>query len=229
MVDAIEKTETITFELIRRIQREEQVLPKLTKLPENFYENTKNYLEQKKKIIAIKENKMNILEIKGIERLVEDIFNRRERKVCNQAIITARTGIPPENLTGEEQTFFDSVMQPIKFHRVDKLDPIFAITQSVKLPEPEIQAAEIEIKNKIKAGIENEIETEIETVTAPEVAVPEITSPEIILVRARFKEAVPEFIGSDMQTYGPFNAGDIAEIPIENFNLLVDKAERLKN
>ena len=223
MVDAIEKekTETITFELIRRIQREEQVLPKLTKFPENFYENTKNYLEQKKKIIAIKENKMNILEIKGIERLVEDIFNRRERKICNQAIITARTGIPPENLTGEEQIFFDSVMQPIKFHRVDKLDPIFAITQSVKLPEPGIQAQIAEI------------ETEIETAPEQEVAVPEITSPEIssevALVRAKFKEAVSEFIGSDMRTYGPFNAEDVAEIPIENFNLLVDKAERLKD
>jgi DNA replication initiation complex subunit (GINS family) len=219
MVDAIEKNETITFELIRRIQREEQVLPKLTKLPENFYENTKNYLEQKKKIIAIKENKMNILEIKGIERLVEDIFNRRERKICNQAIITARTGIPPENLTGEEQIFFDSVMQPIKFHRVDKLDPIFAITQSIKAPEPEIQAQIAEI----------EAETESVTAPKPEVAVPEITSPEIVvsLVKVKFLEDTPEFIGSDMQTYGPFNAGDVGAIPIENFDLLADKLEKL--
>lgn len=108
--------ETITFELIRKIQREEQVEHKLTKLPENFFENVKSYLQQKRKLLE-KGDKKIALELKNIERLVEDIFNRRERKIVNQAIVTARTSIPPENLTEEEKEFFENLVNSIKERR----------------------------------------------------------------------------------------------------------------
>ena len=98
--------ETITFELIRRIQREEQRTPKLTKLPEGFYNNVKAYLKRKRGA----SNRRIVLEAKNVERLVEDIFNRRERKVFNLSIIAARTGIPPENLIDEEKDFFDKIV-----------------------------------------------------------------------------------------------------------------------
>jgi DNA replication initiation complex subunit (GINS family) len=111
--------ETITFELIRRIQREEQRVPKLTKLPENFYNSLSAYLEQKRSLI--KEDRKTALEIKNIERLIEDIFNRRERKILNSAIIAARTNIPSENLTDEEKEFFDKIVAWIKDRRNEGL------------------------------------------------------------------------------------------------------------
>ena len=91
--------DTITFELIRKIQREEQRTQKLSKLPENFYENVKAYMNTKNNMA----NRKVVLEVKNIERLVDDIFNRRERKVMNLVIISARTNIPPENQTGAWQ------------------------------------------------------------------------------------------------------------------------------
>lgn len=107
------KSETITFELIRKIQREEQRLPKLTKLPSGFYNNVKSYLEKKRDI----SNRKVALETKNVERLVEDIFNRRERKIFNLALIAARTNIPPENLTEEERAFFDQILATVKSRR----------------------------------------------------------------------------------------------------------------
>jgi DNA replication factor GINS len=114
------KSETITFELIRKIQREEQRLPKLTRLPDDFYNNTRLYLENKRK--AAEANRKVGLEVKNIERLVEDVFNRRERKIFNLALIAARTGIPPENLTAEEKDFFDSIAGVVKSRRAVVLD-----------------------------------------------------------------------------------------------------------
>lgn len=111
--------ETITFELIRKIQREEQRVPKLTKLPENFYSSLSAYLEQKRSLI--KEDRKTALEIKNIERLIEDIFNRRERKILNSAILAARTNLPPENLTDEEKEFFDKIVTWIKERRNNDL------------------------------------------------------------------------------------------------------------
>lgn len=110
--------EPISFELIRRIQREEQRVPKLTKLPEDFYISLSAYLEQKRNL---KEDRRTALEMKNIELLLEDIFNRRERKILNFAIIAARTGIPPENISMDEREFFDRIVAEIKGRRNDSL------------------------------------------------------------------------------------------------------------
>jgi DNA replication factor GINS len=174
--------ETITFELIRRIQREEQRVPKLTKLPENFYQNIAAYLQQKRNLVETKDDRKGGLEIKNIERLVEDIFNRRERKILNQAIISVRTGMSPENLTEEEDVFFNVLLNSLK----DRRD------------------------NMLKKMLE-EVEEEFASLIV-------------------FKEDVPQFVGSDMKTYGPFKKGDIAKLPEENMKVLIERgiAEEFK-
>lgn len=165
--------ETISFELIRKIQRQEQRIPKLTKLPENFYQSVGYYLQQKRKLA--KEGGRFALETKNIERLVEDVFNRRERKILNMAIIAARTGSMPENLTDQENNFFDSLVNLIKTSREGSLDRILT-------------------------------EKKEEVVTL-----------------ATFKEDTPQFIGSDMKTYGPFKKGDIAKLPEDNMRVLLER------
>ncbi|MEM5829598.1 MAG: hypothetical protein QW040_02770 [Candidatus Aenigmatarchaeota archaeon] len=176
--------EAITFELIRKIQREEERSPKLSKLPENFYQNVKNYLQQKKKILEKMEDRKASIEIKNIERLVEDIFNRRERKIVTQAINSARVGLVVENLTDEEKEFFEKVRDLVK-NRREKI---------------------------LKELLEKE-EEEKESVSM-----------------VVFRQAVPEFIGTDMKTYGPFEKGDMAKLPEENARVLIEKglAEELK-
>jgi DNA replication factor GINS len=130
--------ETITFELIRKIQREEQRLPKLTKLPDNFYQNANSYLQQKRKTAdSMGDRKVN-LEVKNIERLIEDVFNRRERKVLNSALIAVRTNIAPENLTDEEKIFFDQLAGSIKERRNTTLNQIFEEAKESAVKEAQI-------------------------------------------------------------------------------------------
>lgn len=161
--------ETITFELIRKIQREERDSPQLTKLPENFFEKVSAYLEQKRKME--KEDRKVSLEVKNIERLVENIFDIRERKILNQAIITVRTRIPPQNMNEEEEKFFEEIVKILKERR-----------------EKFFESLKKERKKKI-----------------------------------RFKEDIVEFVGIDGKTYGPFKKGEEAEIPVENFEVLVKR------
>jgi len=116
--------DTITFELIRKIQREEQKSPKLTKLPDNFYQNVSAYLQQKRMLIEKMEDKRATIEIKNIERLVEDIFEIRERKILNQALIAVRSKMPVEALTDEERFFFDQVVYGLKQRREEVLKPL---------------------------------------------------------------------------------------------------------
>ena len=48
-------------------------------------------------------------------------------------------------------------------------------------------------------------------------------------VRVRFLKDVPEFVGMDLKTYGPFRKNEVSEIPEENANLFVKHgiAERI--
>ncbi len=111
--------ETITFEFIRKVQREEQRSPKLTKLPDNFFPAVSAYLQQKRKVI--RDDRKTALELKNIERLIEDVFNRRERKILNSAIIAARTKMSPENLADDERGFFDRIVGWVKERRNESL------------------------------------------------------------------------------------------------------------
>ena len=115
--------ETITFELIRKIQLDEQKQPKLTKIPENFFPAINSYIQQKRQL-TLKDDRRVALELKTIERLAEDIFSRRERKITNAALTAARTNIQPENLMEEEKSFFKKIVDDIKRRRNENLEKI---------------------------------------------------------------------------------------------------------
>jgi len=175
--------EPITFEFIRKIQREEMTEPKLSRIPEDFYQKAKNYLEQKKNIAEKKEDRLSEREIKNVERLLEDIFNRRETKMLNQALITVRTNLPPQNLIEDEKEFFESAVNMLRTQRERVLSLLFK-------------------KTKLKQDFE----------------------------KIEFKDDVEEFVGIDLNKYGPFKKGDVADVPKENAKLLIKmkKAKAMK-
>ena len=122
--------ETITFDLIRRIQREEQRSPKLADIPAGFYDSVTSYINQKRQIA--KEDRKGVLEVKNIERLVEDIFDRRERKIVTAAVNAARTNIQPEGMVDEERDFFDLVTATIRQRRDSNLKKIMTVEKGEK-------------------------------------------------------------------------------------------------
>lgn len=140
--------ETVTFEFIRKVQREEQREPKLSKLPGGFYKKSRQYLDEKKKLK--KKGRTNSLEMTNAERLIEDIFNRRENKIIDHAVITARTDIPPENLTEEEKEFFENVVDALKSRRQNVLYKLFKKkedSQRVEFLESIEEFTGIDLKN----------------------------------------------------------------------------------
>jgi len=124
--------EPITFEFIRKIQREEQRESILSKIPEDFYQKAKTYLDQKRKLSEKQKDRKVSLELKNIERLLEDIFNRRETKMLDHAIITVRTDIPPQNLIEEEKEFFESSVNMLRTQRQRVLNTLLKKTKEIE-------------------------------------------------------------------------------------------------
>jgi DNA replication initiation complex subunit (GINS family) len=112
---------------------EEKKSQNLTKIPDDFYETVRMYIEGKKKLAKEKKDE---IELRNIERIVENIFNLRERKIINFAIMAARAGVQPSNLTSEERQFFQKVFETLKERRV--------------------------ILEKIKSALEGEVKKEVE-------------------------------------------------------------------
>jgi DNA replication initiation complex subunit (GINS family) len=125
--------EVISFEYLRKILNEEKKSQNLTKIPDDFYETVRMYIEGKKKLAKEKKDE---IELRNIERIVENIFNLRERKIINFAIMAARAGVQPSNLTSEERQFFQKVFETLKERRI--------------------------ILDKIKSALEGEVKKEVE-------------------------------------------------------------------
>jgi len=105
----------LTDETIRRIFEEEKNSPGLTKLPDDFFEQVKAYLENKSKIIKIEPDRWAF---DSVKRRLRTIFERRERKILNSAPGFIDSGVLPENMTPEENRFFEMVVERIKeFHK----------------------------------------------------------------------------------------------------------------
>jgi len=145
--------ETITFEMIRKIQREEVRVSKLTKLPEGFYKNINSYLQQKKMIV--KSTGSGATELKSIEILIEDIFNRRERKILNMVLIAVRTKIPPENLTEEEKVFFEKMVDVVRERRKEGLAALMEEQEIVA--EDAVKMMAVVFKNNVEEFVGSDL------------------------------------------------------------------------
>ncbi|MEM5799747.1 MAG: hypothetical protein QXZ43_03740 [Candidatus Aenigmatarchaeota archaeon] len=108
--------EAITFEYIREAQRAEQKSQQLNNLPQDFFERVKEYIQQKRE--HTKRNEDALLELKNIERIVEDIFNRRETKIVSLAVLSVRTGLIPANMLPHEEELFEQITKALRKSRL---------------------------------------------------------------------------------------------------------------
>lgn len=93
----------LTFEKIREISLNEKQ-EKLQKLPENFFENAKEYLKSKK----------GTIEEVSTRNLIEGIFLRRQKKILELCFYLYKTNKIPENLEKDEEEFYLTLVSILK-------------------------------------------------------------------------------------------------------------------
>ncbi|MBI2085564.1 MAG: DNA replication complex GINS family protein [Candidatus Aenigmarchaeota archaeon] len=116
--------EILTFETIRKIHKDEESSVKLSKIPEDFFEKAKEYVKSKEE--AGKNDPSVAQEFQNVKHRLMFIMEARERKILNMALYSVRTGLPPENLTVAEKSFFENILTSLKNFkqfREDVLEP----------------------------------------------------------------------------------------------------------
>jgi len=100
----------LTDETIRRIFEDERNSAGLTKLPEDFFEQVREYLEKKRKMSR---DETDQWAMEAVKRRLKTIFERRERKILNAAHGFIDSGVVPENMAAEERNFFEKIVECI--------------------------------------------------------------------------------------------------------------------
>ncbi|MBI2578288.1 MAG: DNA replication complex GINS family protein [Candidatus Aenigmarchaeota archaeon] len=192
----------LTFEKIRDIERAEHESKKLQKLPENFFEDLKEYLRRKERITE--KTSSDIIELENARSIIRRLFESREKKLMEMALYTARTGIPSENLArNEEKTFF---------FLVDELRRLRETFFEELQKEPARTEGKDEIPENQRAEDPPQISDLIQKRTV-----------------YRVRKSMPAFVGPDMQTY-ELKEGETVQLPeaLNEFLLKEGVIERIE-
>lgn len=200
----------ISYETIRAVHRAEKD-EQLQRLPENFFELVRSWLSHKQK----NNDSISLLEVHNAKKLLDDILKRRERKIILSAMRTMRGEVPPVNLTDSERRFFDEIVMLMKAHRQDTQEKMMGYVEVV---ESKID----EIKKTMKDIRPSEIfeEPEIQPESDEPVERPIDDKPRKFL---KILSDIPKFVGSDMDTYGPFSKGEMANLPNDVAEVLISR------
>ena len=231
--------EIITYETIRAAHRAEKE-DKLQKLPAGFFSAVRQWIEHK----SGRRDTQSMLEVESAKKILEELVNRREKKIVLAALHTVRGNLPPDGLTLEEQKFFDSMILNLKNFKDDVQQQMWSydkfveekISEARKLVEdlprreeekvksvPQIMEKENGLNENISATHNREIsEIASEKLDAQPPAAPEIPKeiPRPELRKIKLLMDLPQFVGADLNYYGPFAIGQTTEVPPEVAGLL---------
>ncbi len=105
----------LTFEKIRELERVERDGKKLQNLPDDIMNQLCDYLRRKEK--TKDKSSADLMELENVKNTIRRFFEFRERKLLTSVLDTIRTGLPPENLTREEEKVFYELVFSLKHFR----------------------------------------------------------------------------------------------------------------
>ncbi len=199
----------ITYETLFELLQREKERSDLQKLEPGFFNDVIGYIKDKKKIMEAKndslfasdEKKKTERQLENIFKILKELYERREKKIISLALDKSRTKsslIDTTALLKEERVVFDALTGLLDTYR----DAILHSLLNEKMPFME-PIAEKKSEKDFKTALE-------------------IKNPTMLV---RFMYPVPKFVGPELEEYGPFEAEDIANLPMEVVDVLISKGK----
>ncbi len=160
----------------------------------DFYSLLKKYIDEEKKEVerAWREQDIQRLVLfANLVKLVNDIISIRQRKIVTLALAS----------------MFDEAWEPENIVGWEK-DLYRDVVETVRRYRE---------RALVDVGLKEGAEPPVEKVTESR----QLEEKRLKTVRVKILKAVPEFVGTDFKTYGPYAAGETAELPEEIANILL--------
>jgi len=204
----------ITYETLFELLRREKTREELQKLNMSFFSDVVNYLKEKNDalilpkndIFAAEERRKAETQMENIRNILKEFYEKREKKIISMALDMSRMSMGALNseiidtsaMLKEEKELFDYLVDVLNNNRKGVLYNIL----EAKMPDAKKKEAE-EKKEEEKPEQEEQKEE-----------LKEENRQKLI----RFLLAVPKFVGTDLQEYGPFEKEDIAFLAQSSVN-----------
>ena len=232
-----EEGNVLTFSELRKTQKEEDREEELTELDDKFLLRVSNYFEKKKETEG-----ENSREYRNARRVLDKIISLREEKIVKEARLSVKTDERGKeiSLLPEEQELFRKLKSDFEMHRtrVDEKVDSNSLPSTSSEPSEEV-TSEVEKSGSNEEPVEDVSNSEeVDDDTSTEVENPENEDDSVDVEEAdegysivETTSNVPEFMGTDLEAYGPFEEGEKVEIPDDNAEILVNRgnAERIEN
>lgn len=212
-----QKEVVITFETLYEILRGEKTKEDLQKLDATFFRDIAEYLKEKQQLYQETVQKTDIfsstekenlyVQLQNIKKLIKEVYDRRESKIINLALNRARTSsnaIDTSALLEEEKALFHHLVTTLEIHRSQHLRSLTEHHAMVQAQDFSVQEAE-------------------EPPSLPQESEQERKEIQSDRVRLRFSSHVDQFIGSELEEYGPFEEGSEADIPSNIAEILISE------
>ena len=207
------KEVNITYETLFELLKREKDTADLQKLDPSFFNDFVDYLNEKKKLLVKEDTLFSYDEKKKVEkqidnakRIIKEIYERREKKILGIALTKSRTKssvIDTSSLLENEKKFLNETEKVLNIFRRDVIDNIIDEKYAF---ETTMEKKEISGKNDNVVSKETNEEKEEKTTKL-----------------VRFLQVVPKFVGKELEEYGPFAEEDIANLPLEIADVLINK------
>ncbi|MBN1792313.1 hypothetical protein JW826_01380 [Candidatus Woesearchaeota archaeon] len=238
----------ITYETLFDLLRREKNREELQELDEDFYEQVLAYLKEKEMILNRKEDtsyfsaekeKMKI-QFQNIRRLVKELYERREKKVINIALVKARTGsdvIDTSTLLPCEIEFFSDMVGLFSKYKNGILDNIIHLKEfnglmsGAKARFTAVSGEEVSYDSE-EANEDSDrpsLHFKTPTVSSKEGSPTAASDPANrsssvdSLKKIKIMDYLPKFLGRQGQILGPFEKDSLVELDATIADLLVKK------
>lgn len=223
---------TVTYEALFDLVVREKSRDELQSLHLNFFADLAGYLNEKRSIVSLQsaeEKERASRQLQNINRLIRELYDRREKKIINMALARSRAAadiIDTTALLAEERAMFDSLVSQLDLFR----NAVLASLLEAKVPSMDSQykqtgaetlaAASRIISSQATSSISG---TNFPASTGEGTAATESKQAAAATRLVRFLHPVPRFVGTELEVYGPFDQEDIANLPREIAEVLITK------
>jgi DNA replication initiation complex subunit (GINS family) len=224
-------SEEISYEHLFDLLRREKTREDLQSIDKHFYIDVFGSLKSKELIIKQKESQTSLvininlekekIEIKNIRKILNEIRDRRQKKIILLALSRAKipsTIINHEVFTTDENVFFNNCVKLFREFKENNYSSTEKIESKpiIEKEEPKEEFEPLPLKEEIVAKTESD-------------PLPKDEKTVIIQnSKIEFLTDMSNFYGPKKELLGPFKKGDIAELPKIIAKILIDKGRAKK-
>jgi DNA replication initiation complex subunit (GINS family) len=222
MANAINEKIILTYETLYEILRKEKSKDELQRLDAGFLANALAYLKEKQLLYDEAMRKTDIFSVAdrdklstqlyNIRKLMRELYEKREKKILDMAVNRSKTNsaiIDTSNLLSHEKELFGSFVEVLDRFRKGVLHSMLELKEPMQISATSAvcqQAASGEQTAQLLQTTQTADEEENEKKTR----------------FVKFSQPIEQFVGSELELYGPFESEAKAYLPKDIADILIN-------